>query len=243
MVSFAALAANAQTRELTVGWEDNPPLQMSVQGTQMGIDMDIARAMVEGAGLKIRFEKLPWARQLVLLQSGGLDIAMSASMTDDRKPYALWTTAYRSERTSLFALASKTIKVKNLSQLLGGPARIGIMRGSSFPGEFETLKDNSQFKALLYPTISNASSLAMLRAKRLDYVIEDQLTFSYLAQIEPGEKVAEASLLSSEDVYFMLSKKSLAKDPELLQKLNLVIDRMKKTGEIGRIFKRYNVKP
>jgi polar amino acid transport system substrate-binding protein len=236
-------AALAQQLTLTVGWEDNPPIQMRTDGDRQGIDMDIVRAMTEHAGYQIRFVKLPWARQLIMLESGELDIAQSASVTEERRRYAVWTEPYRIEKVTLFALDKGPTSIKSLRDLLGKSVQIGYMRGSEFGGDFQALKDHPQLKTSLKALTSNQSALEMLRAGRLDYVIEEQLTFAYMAANQPGPTLAKLSNIDTGKISFMLSKKALERDPKLLDKLNSALQTLKKKRMVDAAFAKYGLKP
>ena len=218
-------------------------MQMLAGERVRGIDVEIATEVIQGAGYRPKFVRMPWARQLKLIESGGLDVAMGASMTDDRKSYAVWSAPYRMESTSLFKLTSTLSSPASLSELLGGKALIGVMRGSEFPGEFERLQTDARFQALLTTTTSNQNSLDMLRLRRFPYVIEDKVIFSYLAQSQKGEPVVEALQLAAGDVHFMLSKETLKKYPGVLEALNASLQRLKSSKGIERIYSNYGLKP
>jgi polar amino acid transport system substrate-binding protein len=218
-------------------------MQMMVDGAVRGIDVEILSAVMEGAGLRPVFVKIPWARQLKLLEQGELDIAMSASVSDDRKAYADWTQTYRSEKSGLMKLASNSAAPKSLTELLGSKAKVGLIRGSEFGGEMAKLQADPRFNDLIVSTTSNQNNLDMLRKGRFPYVLEDQTTFLYLAQSQPGERVVEVLRISSDDVRFMVSKGTLKKHPELLQALDASLKKLKASKGIERIFARYGLKP
>lgn len=248
LILFAVLSLNpvlAQSRVkmLEVGWDENPPMQMSSGERLRGIDVEIATEVIQGAGYRPKFVKLPWARQLKLIESGRLDVAMGASITEDRKPFAVWTAAYRIESTSLFKLESTPSSPSSLAELLGGRSLIGVMRGSEFPGEFERLQRDTRFQELLVTTTSNQNSLDMLRLRRFPYVIEDKVVFSYLAQSQRGEPVVEALQLAAGEVHFMLGNATLKKYPGVLEALNASLKRLKASKGIERIFAHYGLKP
>ena len=228
--------------EVRVGWDDYPPYQISDKGTQRGIDVDIISAVLEAQGHRVRFLKLPWARQLKMLESGELDIVMSASKSPERERFARWSEAYRSERAALIGLAGKVMTVPSLASVIETPGtRIAVIRDSSYPGEFERLLKDEDFKARLDFTATARNSLLMLGAGRVTYVIDDPVTAQYLTREVKGPPVAMALEIMSDESFFMLSQRTLARRPNLLGDLNQALARLKRDGHIKTIFRRYDI--
>jgi polar amino acid transport system substrate-binding protein len=228
---------------LRVGWEDNPPLQMLQQGKVRGIDADLLRLVARRAGHSAEFLNLPWERQLRMVASGELDVALGASKTAERSEFAGWTAPYRQERVSLFARAGRAKPVASLASMVGTNTRIAYMRGSEFGGEFAQLKSNPGFSALLVPSNSNRNSMAMVRADRVDYVVEEFLTLTHMSHKDGKERLVSVMDVTSEDVYFMVSKKTLATKPALLDQLNTALRALKKEGAFDQVLRDYGVKP
>ena len=243
LCAFAAWAAQAQAQTagapVTVGWDDYPPYQMGPDARRPGIDLDIARAALQAAGYRVTFVKLPWARQLKMLESGALDMALSASKSAEREKYAAWTMPYRPESAALMALHSNTATVGSLKELIGHKVRIGLIRDTSYPGEYAQLLAEPQFRSLLEFTNINLQNLEKLRAGRIDYLIDDPATVQYLAHSNPGAPVRVVLEIMNEGSHFMLSQKTLARDKQLLGRLNTALAAMKKSGAMQKIFKAY----
>ncbi len=237
------VCAESIPKTLLVGWDDYPPMQMMGQGKLRGIDVDIATEVLKGAGFLPKFVKLPWSRQLKQIENGTLDIALSASISEDRKRYAVWTEAYRLESVSLLKLVSTPGTPASLTSLLGGKALIGLIRGSEYGDEFETLQSDPRFQELFTATTSNQNSMDMLRAKRFPYVMENHVTFFYLAQSQSGERVIEALRISNKKVHLMLGMQTLKKYPEVVKALNASLKRLKDAKGIERIYAKYGLKP
>lgn len=239
---FCALcmgAAAAESAVISVGWDDYPPYQMGPDVRRPGIDLDIARDALQAAGYRVQFVKLPWARQMKMLESGTLDIAMSASKSPEREKFAAWSIPYRPESAALIALQAHAAKVGSLSELIPRKARIGLIRDSAYPGEYERLLEDPQFRALLEFSNINLQNLEKLRAGRIDYLIDDPATVLYLASHQAGAPVRIVLEIMHEDSHFMLSKKTVARDANLLPRLNAALAAMKRNGATQKIFKSY----
>ena len=224
---------------VSVGWDDYPPYQMATTGAQQGIDMDIARALLERTGYQVNFIKLPWARQLLMLANGELAMSMSASKSEDRAVYAVWSNVYRSERAALIGLRNNPAKVDSLKQLLGQHVHIGLIRDSSYPGEYESLFPDPNFQQLLEFTTLNSQNLAKLRLGRIDYLIDDPVTIEYLARSVPGPEVRIVLDIQNEGSHFMMSKKFVANNNGFVDRLNKALDALNRDGTMKRIFSKY----
>ena len=81
---------------LRIGWEPYVPYSFAVEdGAVTGADIDLMRQVAEAIGCDPRFEELPWARQLLELRSGALDVAMSASWTAEGAEFVHFSVPYR----------------------------------------------------------------------------------------------------------------------------------------------------
>jgi ABC-type amino acid transport substrate-binding protein len=214
---------------------------MAAGNEVIGIDADIVRTALNKAGYPVCFLQLPWERQLFMARHGELDIVMDASKSPERDAFAGWSRSYRSERVALMSLEDPRLKVTSLSQLLAREGNIGLIRGSVYNGEFETLRKHPAFAARLEFTPQNEQNLQKLRVKRIQYLIDDPVTIQYLAGQVIGPKVVLAYEISSDPVYFLISRKTLIRHPEFLARFDAALQDMEKHGEMARILAKYGV--
>ena len=238
---FFCVPEAAASRVVSVGWDDYPPYQMSAIGERQGIDMDIIRLALRRAGYEVKFVKLPWARQLLMLQNGTLAIAMSASKSEERAAFAVWSDPYREERITLMGLNSNTAKITSLTQLMGEKVRIGVIRDSTFPGEYAGLLPNPAFQQLLEFSTLNVHNLSKLRLGRIDYLIDDPVTIQYQTSLVKGPKVRTVLEMQNEGSHFMIAKKFVAGKGDFVSRLNGALRSMKTDATTGKIFKRYGI--
>jgi polar amino acid transport system substrate-binding protein len=236
---WGGVTVHAAVRMVSVGWDDYPPYQMATAGEQQGIDMDIVRSALERAGYQVNFIKLPWARQLLMLKNGNLALSMSASKSEERARYAVWSNVYRSEGAALIGLQSNPATITSLKQLRGQNIKIGLIRDSSYPGEYESLLVDPQFRQLLEFTTINLQNLAKLRRGRINYLIDDPVTIQYQAKMNPGPDVRVMLEIANEGSHFMVSKNFVAGEPAFIGRLNDSLDTLKRDGTIKRIFSKY----
>lgn len=237
--SLAALhrAAAVEPRPLRAAWDDYPPYQMAgTDGNPAGLDLLLARAVLRQAGLQAQWQRMPWARQLLSLQDGSLDLVLSASKVPDREPYALWTEAYRPENSALLARQrGDEPPPKHLRELAEGSARIGMIRGTAYPGEFHEAKQDPRFQRRLLPLRHVEQGLRMLHDGRLDYLIDDPVATHYLAgQLGLPPPVLLRWVFRGES-RLMLSRRAEQEQPGLLARLDAAIKQLREQGELRRL--------
>lgn len=238
---FAITLVRAAPTAISVGWDVYPPYQISTSGSQRGIDMDIITAALDGAGYRVSFQQLPWSRQLLMSKTGELDVVMNASQSADREEYASWSIGYRPERAALITRTSNTARISHLSQLIGQNIRIGAIRDSVYPGEYDEYLAKPAFQQLLEFTPSNLANLKKLYAGHLDYIIDDPVTIQHQASKQFGKSVRIVFELLNSPTFFMVSKQTLARQPDFLAKLNASIAAMQAKGTTKKIFLAYGV--
>jgi len=88
-----SLPVLAQEKVFTAGWETWRPHQYKdEQGKMAGIDVELVKAIFEHAGYKLEFtEEVPWARHLLMLEKGKIDIATGTAKNAEREEYAYFT--------------------------------------------------------------------------------------------------------------------------------------------------------
>jgi polar amino acid transport system substrate-binding protein len=224
--------ASTLPASLRVGWDDYPPYQMGKPDQPEGLDIELGNAVLRQAGIRPQWQRMPWARQLLSLQDGSLDLMVSASTSKEREAYALWTQAYRPEDAALVALRAPARPPASLRDLLGKPLRIGMIRGTSYPGEFETLLREPAFQRQIKPVRHNEQGLRMLREGRLDFLIDDPVALQYLAQREGGAALQIVLWVYKGASRLMLSKRSEASHPGLLAALDQAIVQLRASGQL-----------
>lgn len=238
---FGATQLAAAPITISVGWDDYPPYQIRDSGEQRGIDMDIIATALAHAGYSVSFKKLPWSRQLLMNKTGELDIVMNASQSPERAEYASWTIGYRPERSALMTRTDNHADYKSLAALIGKPVRIGAIRDSVYPGEYNDYLRQPEFKKLLDFTPSNLANLKKLFAGHLDYIIDDPVTIQNQAKANFGRDVRIVLELMNAPTFFMVSKQTLTRHPELLPALNNSLANIVAKGTTQKIFLAYGV--
>lgn len=87
-VIFACIPASAQNSIVVGITEGYMPWEQSVGGVASGVNIDIVNAIGKKLGVTPKFEVYPFKRNLVLLESGEVDLVCSLSYREERAVYA-----------------------------------------------------------------------------------------------------------------------------------------------------------
>ncbi|MEW5721985.1 MAG: transporter substrate-binding domain-containing protein [Thermodesulfobacteriota bacterium] len=220
-----------------------PPQYFQDQaGEWTGLDVELARALVVEAGYTPRFISRPWSRALKEMESGELHLMMNLSQTTERSVYLDWIGPERTGELALIVRkGDENLPVHGIDDL----PRVAAARGKKFgvqadiyySDEFmEKLKDPAF--AAHFETVSKAdNNLMMTVSGRILGFFEDRDSLSYRIAHDPQYRdlAVHPFVISSEDVYFGVSKKV---PPGVLPRLREAFKRLEKNGTLEEIRKR-----
>ncbi|KQW52192.1 hypothetical protein ASD88_06275 [Pelomonas sp. Root662] len=234
-----APAWSEERAPLRIGWSDYPPFQFKdAAGQPQGLDVDLLELMAAAARERLQWSRRPWARQIPDIALGELDLMSSATHTPERLAFGDFTQTYRNERVALMGLAG-AIQPRRLADLKGRAVKVGVIRGVSFPLAVRRELDDPELAGLLVPLHANDLTLSALRGRRVDYVIDDPMTLLYRAAREAGEAVQVVLELAVSPVHVYVSGRTIERRPELMQRLNAGLQRVRQQPEWHRVLARY----
>ncbi len=248
LVSFLCSGVVLAKDTLVVGWDDWAPHQIvDKNGILVGANIELITEISNRAGFKVQFRKMPWKRNLVELESGTVDIALSASKTEERAKYANFSDTYfKLEYNVMFVRKSDKAKfssIKSLKDIIDADFKVGATLGSVYSDEYEELLKNKKFTDKVQNVSEEKLNVEKLMKGRIDGFIADELggislikESGYENQIDIlfylyGEKDASS--------YLMFSKKSMTK--EQVDKMNSALNGMKKDGSYKKIINKYKL--
>ncbi len=233
LVSVAVLAAacGAEKKEnhLVVATEAAYPPFESVdkQGTIVGFDIDLVRAVAEGAGYTVEFVDQPFDGLIPGLRQGRFDAAVSAmTITEARAKQVLFTDGYY-DAGQVIAVRDDNEKIKELKDLEGGV--IAVQLGTTGHLQADEVKGAT---VKTFPSVEPA--FLELLAGRCDAVInDDPTTLLYMREHEGLRIVGEP--FTSEQYGIALPLEST----NLRDKLNAALQALRDSGEYDRIKKQW----
>ena len=237
-ISFAS-----HTKDLQVGWELWYPYQYrNSQQELLGLDIEILNAVFAKAGYSTALTELPWKRHLHYIKTGEMDVAMGASLSDERLRYAMFSQPYRKEIVKLYVRKGQadTIKIKNLAELTNSKFMIGIESGYYYGEQYHELRKNSQFLEHIVEVVDIEENVTLLLAGHIDGFLVDPATikaFSNKYQTN-GEFEQHPLDIYHADIHFMLSKASVS--PKVVKDIDQAITDLKASGELDKIINKWS---
>lgn len=232
----------SQAKELSVGWELWYPYQYRNKEQKLiGLDFDVFNKIIEHAGLSVNYTELPWKRHVHYIKTGDMDVAMGSSMTKEREAFAHFSTPYRVEKVNLFVLKgkSKSIQLDNLSSLINSDYMIGIESGYYYGEYFLTLNKLSEFQSHISEVIDLEDNVKLLLKGHLDGILVDPVSMNaFVKKYQLEGKFEQHNMpVYQDDIYLMLSKKSVSIDTVIL--INKSIETLKNNGSLEEIINKW----
>lgn len=223
--------------------EYSPPFWFKNESGQWaGLSYELSAAVINEAGCEVVVKELPWAKAMLMLASGKLDMQDSVSYTKERAAYLHYLGEQYREEAQLLVGEDSGFKIESMSDLATLPRTVGYRRGAWYGAEFKALLEDERLSQKFIPVsgFRAAKSAAKL-------ILSGDIS-GYLWLSIPGmdaELLEEGltfhpKVLNSEPVYFALSKRSVS-EPKY-QRLKAAYHRAKERGIFKEILKKYATK-
>jgi polar amino acid transport system substrate-binding protein len=242
MMAGLSLAARAQDCVKTVRWYDDVPYTFrGPDGNPAGLSVEVLQEALRRAGCKARWVELPWARALVALEGGQLDLLPGALKTPERQKFAYFSRPVNRSPNVLFMAQTAVDKypIQKLANLMGTDFRLGIQLGVTYGPEYEALQSNPNFVARLSPVTLRRNAWNMMALGRLDGMIADETTgLVELQQLDLLKTVVKTGLVvSGQPAHVAMSQRTST--PEFVQSLDRALGSMLDDGSFRRMRERY----
>ena len=161
-----------QKGELVVGTTGNqPPLNMTTKaGKIIGLEIDMAKLMAEGMGVKLRIETMPFADLMPALEAGKVDAVMSSvTMTSKRNLKVAFVGPYFVTGKSFLTKSATLAAIEKPPQVNNPDTRLAAVKGSTSQMFVEKLIP----KATLMTTSSHDEALNLVLQDKADAMVAD----------------------------------------------------------------------
>lgn len=212
--TVAALAGPAmdkilKNKELVIGTSGaQPPLTgITKKGDVIGLDIDIAKAIAEAMGVKIKFITLPFNELLPALEDGDVDMVISGmTMTPDRNKKVAFVGPYYVSGKGILAVAKKYAAMQNAEGLNSIHVAVAALKDSTSLAYAKKVIP----KADLTITFSMDKAIDLLFEGKVDVVVADFPFCALAAYRYPGKKlIAGESPLTFEPLGIALAEDTL----------------------------------
>jgi len=243
LLAIAGLAqAAAPACEKKLRWNDDPPFSMRLPGGAIGgVQLDINLEALRRMGCNARLVEMPFARALVELEHGELDVLAGAFRRPEREVYAWFSAPVLHSRNMLYIRRADAARwsFKRLLELQGSPFRLGAQIGVVYGPDYATLMRDSDYARGVTKVSSRHGLWQMLERGRIDGLIADELTAEFeLASLKLSDKLLKTQVVvSDEPAPTAFSMRST--DPGFVERYNSTIEAMRRDGTLQRIVQSY----
>lgn len=215
---------------------------IGADGKAAGVDVDLVQAIADELGCVASFPKMPWARALLELEHGRLDVGTSASRTPERERFARFSAPYRQAQMGIYVRKGETGRyaLDGLSGITDAGLRLGVMRGFYYGPEFEALMADPAFARQVDIAVDYETNIRKLLHGRIDGFLVDDIgvMVGALADYGAEDQVEQHPVfLAGDEFHLMFSKKSVSAD--LVARIDEVLARMETDGRLRHIMDKY----
>lgn len=244
LLSRFACATEPVDCTLRMSAETDFPPHLIKQGQHWsGLSVELMQRLAHEVGCKLEFVHSPWLRALQLSEQGKLDILSHLSVSEQRKAQFAFIGPHHIESIYLVGDPSKLTVPDSLQQLANGVdvGSIATLHGAYYGEEFLRLSLLPSFANQLVSISSIQDKLALLRAQRVNTILEDISVLRYWQQHQYPDAARFQPLLKvyESPVYFGFSKASLSE--QQLRQLSDSWQRLYQLGELTAIYQKYQI--
>jgi polar amino acid transport system substrate-binding protein len=242
LLAFAVqLPAEACSKK--VRWyDDSPYFEQAADGSVTGLTAEVAREALRRSGCKAEFVKMPFARALVELENGRLDVLPDVLRKADRRRFARFSqpAAIGVPNVLFMSVQSRRqYQPQKIEDLVGTGFRLGVQIGVAYGGKFEALAARPEFKRQLSLVTERRNAWKMVALGRLDGMVADfasgtvelrQLGLS--GQVQPTKVV-----VSTEAPAYAFSRKTTGQ--AFVKRFNRELESMAADGSYRALMDKY----
>lgn len=224
---------------VTAGWDVWPPYEYRDEGGRLtGIDIEMTEAVAGVVGCAIKWVQAPWARTLADIEGGRLDILPTASYAPEREAYGRFSKPYRTEAVHVISLRDMPVPdpvavVENKAGL------IGLVHEFYYGPKVEAWLADPVRKASLDVVYADDVNLRKVAAGRLlATLLDPYVAAARIRELGLSNKLAVAAVpFYAGDIHLLFSRK--LKVPDLADRIDVAIERLKADGTFAKILDRY----
>ena len=224
----AAEVTTVEPGVLTMGTNATfPPYEYKDGDDVVGIDAEIAQALADKLGLKVKIVDMDFDSLIASVQSGKIDMSLACmTVTEERKQNVDFTDSY--------ATGVQVIIVKEDSDIASADdlegKLIGVQQGTT--GHLYCADDFGEENVI--PYANGATAVQALLQGKVDCVVIDQEPAKAFVEANAGLKILETAY-TTEDYAAAVSKDN----PALTAALNSALQELKDDGTIQGILDKY----
>lgn len=219
---------------LVIGLDDSfPPMGFRNENNEIvGVDIDIANAVCEKLGMKLKLQQISWASKEQELDSGNIDCIWNGfAYTEDRAKTMTLTDAYI--KTKMYFILKDDTTIKTQDELKG--KKIGVQSGSVQEADLE----NSEFgkNVEIVPFADFVTAFTDLEAGGIDALYTSSIIGNYLMNLQDNNYVTiNAENISTANGMVIAFKQG---NTELKDKVESALKELENEGKLKEISEKW----
>lgn len=224
-----------EKKKIVIGLDDSfPPMGFRDEKNNIvGFDIDMAKAAAKRLDMEVEFKPIDWGSKEAELNGKRVDALWNGmNITEKRKENMLFSEPYMDGKQLIFVAKGST--VKSLEDLKG--KIIGIQSSSTAD---EIIEANQEMKSSFKEVRKYGDCIAAfmdLETGRVDAVVTDEIFGRYFMSKTPDKFIALDKVVGEVGILGIGFRKD---DKELRDKVQKVLDEMKKDGTSANISKQW----
>ncbi|HEA16425.1 MAG TPA: transporter substrate-binding domain-containing protein [Pseudoalteromonas prydzensis] len=204
---------------------NSPPYSYLQDNRYEGIDVDIARKVLQAVGVCFEFVEMPNVeRAKRYLAMGRINMMMGIQYTDAQNRSAIYSLSYRDNVQRLFINKAEFLKKHTLIELLKLEPLILFDTGQYAGPEIDYLRSEPSFRDNFQSVATMSQRLVMLSREHGDISIENELAGQYFIREQKLSTILMHPYLVQRDpVFFIFSRKNPILTEEQRQQLDLLL--------------------
>lgn len=203
----SSIAKADQPCTLTMGYDLWAPYHFEApDGTVMGIEIDLIRALLADQNCTIEFVRADWVNLLEMIKRGEIDVVPGATAVAGREEYAWFSVPYRQELFEVFVRAGTTLSSRNIVELAASNIKIGLTDGY-FYGKLVDLAQQQHPDAFIYSSIAESSMLKLIDGN-VGLIVEDPYVVNMIVHQKAWDDEIDRAgiVVANTPVSYMFSK-------------------------------------
>jgi polar amino acid transport system substrate-binding protein len=253
LVTFLVFSQNAHAiyvdrsgskRTLTIAADLWCPVNCDPYSAKPGVAVELASRAFANMGMDIRYVVMPWAEALEKVRSGKIDAIIGASRHDD--PSLIFPAQAITQISDDFYVSKGDVwRFQGIYTLKN--KKVGVVQGYGYGEVITNFITENKGKPGAVQFASGQDALKMniekLNARKIDVLVESRLVMDYTIQEKRlNKELVWAGGVQQGKVYLAFSP-AIHESASLAVGYDKAIQALRESGELEKIYKRYNLRP
>lgn len=228
---------------LTIAADEWCPINCSPNEKQIGIGIDLAKAIFEPLGYKINYVIMPWKEALEQVRTGKVDAVVGANKTDDSS--LIFPVSYiYAMSDDFYVQAGNPWRYQGMASL--AKQRVGVIEDYGYGNVISKfIADNSKVNGVVFKATGDTAlkdNINRLLAGKVDVLVESRPVMDYtLQKLKLEDKIEWAGGLAQGPVFIAFSP-ALSTSRMRAQQLDMGYIKLKNSGALEAMYKPYALK-